>query len=127
MPAPLIARKIGYKWSSERRYVCIFVLLVVVDSFEEIWMPKGRRVRDEEATEDCRPAPTVEWFDNNGQLITASEKYKIENTALNTVLTIKNICVRDRGEYKLRIRNRCGEDTFSISIQVRSPSKLYYI
>ncbi|EYC10055.1 hypothetical protein Y032_0057g2742 [Ancylostoma ceylanicum] len=64
-----------------------------------------------------RPAPTVEWFDNNGQLITASDKYKIENTALNTVLTIKNICVRDRGEYKLRIRNRCGEDSFSISIQ----------
>ncbi|EPB68162.1 immunoglobulin I-set domain protein [Ancylostoma ceylanicum] len=67
-----------------------------------------------------RPAPTVEWFDNNGQLITASDKYKIENTALNTVLTIKNICVRDRGEYKLRIRNRCGEDSFSISIQVGS-------
>ncbi|KIH44937.1 immunoglobulin I-set domain protein [Ancylostoma duodenale] len=85
-----------------------------------------REVREEEAMEG-RPAPTVEWFNNNGQLITASEKYKIENTALNTVLTIKNICVRDRGEYKLRIRNRCGEDTFSISIQVRSRSKLCYI
>ncbi|RCN39644.1 immunoglobulin I-set domain protein [Ancylostoma caninum] len=86
-----------------------------------------RGVREEEAMEDCRPAPTVEWFDNNGQLITESEKYKIENTALNTVLTIKNICVRDRGEYKLRIRNRCGEDTFSISIQVRSRFKQCYI
>ncbi|KIH55754.1 immunoglobulin I-set domain protein [Ancylostoma duodenale] len=71
-----------------------------------------------------RPAPSVEWFDNNGQLITVSEKYKIENTALNTVLTIKNICVRDRGEYKLRIRNRCGEDAFSISIQCLYISEL---
>ncbi|KAK6753136.1 hypothetical protein RB195_012624 [Necator americanus] len=70
-----------------------------------------------EVTRIRRPTPVVEWFNNNGELITSSEKYKVESAALNTVLTVRNISVIDRGEYKLRIKNRCGEDNFSISIQ----------
>ncbi|KAK6058697.1 immunoglobulin I-set domain protein [Cooperia oncophora] len=74
-----------------------------------------------------RPAPSVEWFDNNGQLISDSEQFKIENAELSTVLTIKRLRVEDRGEFKLRIRNRCGEDSFSIGIQVTFESALSHL
>ncbi|PIO76038.1 immunoglobulin I-set domain protein [Teladorsagia circumcincta] len=65
-----------------------------------------------------RPVPSVEWLDNNGQVISDSERFKIENVGLSTVLTIRRLRVEDRGEFKLRIRNRCGQDTFPIGIQI---------
>ncbi|XGW01160.1 hypothetical protein V3C99_013825, partial [Haemonchus contortus] len=65
-----------------------------------------------------RPAPTVEWLDNNGQLISNSERFIVDNVGLSTVLTIRRLLLTDRGEFKLRVWNRCGEDTFPISIQI---------
>ncbi|VDL82222.1 unnamed protein product [Nippostrongylus brasiliensis] len=66
-----------------------------------------------------RPVPNVEWLDSQGQLITAdSDKFRIENVGLSTVLTIKRLRAEDRGEFRLRVWNRCGEDCFPISIQV---------
>ncbi|KAK6031811.1 hypothetical protein OSTOST_02021 [Ostertagia ostertagi] len=65
----------------------------------------------------CRPVPSVEWLDNNGQPISDSERFEIQNVGLSTVLTIRRLRIEDRGEFKLRIRNRCGQDTFPIGIQ----------
>ncbi|WKY09394.1 hypothetical protein Q1695_002059 [Nippostrongylus brasiliensis] len=66
-----------------------------------------------------RPVPNVEWSDSQGQLITAdSDKFRIENVGLSTVLTIKRLRAEDRGEFRLRVWNRCGEDCFPISIQI---------
>ncbi|CAI4227244.1 unnamed protein product [Auanema sp. JU1783] len=43
---------------------------------------------------------------------------KIESTALNTVLTINKIESSDVGAFTLRVKNRCGEDSYGISIKV---------
>nr|CDJ96599.1 Immunoglobulin I-set and Fibronectin domain containing protein [Haemonchus contortus] len=60
----------------------------------------------------------LEWLDNNGQSISNSERFIVDNVGLSTVLTIRRLLLTDRGEFKLRVWNRCGEDTFPISIQI---------
>uniref|UniRef100_A0A1I7X1U3 Fibronectin type-III domain-containing protein n=1 Tax=Heterorhabditis bacteriophora TaxID=37862 RepID=A0A1I7X1U3_HETBA len=68
-------------------------------------------------TNSC-PTPTVEWNDNKGELIKNSEKFKVEISGLNTILTISGVEVSDRGEYTLRVKNHCGEDSYPIAIQI---------
>ncbi|VDP04101.1 unnamed protein product [Heligmosomoides polygyrus] len=67
-----------------------------------------------------KPTPSVEWLDNHGQLIAPdSDRFKIANVGLTTVLIIRRLRIEDKGDFKLRVRNRCGEDAFAIAIQSR--------
>ncbi|KAJ1359849.1 hypothetical protein KIN20_018667 [Parelaphostrongylus tenuis] len=65
-----------------------------------------------------QPAPVVEWTDNTGKPISESKMFKIECTAQGTKLSMKSISVTESGVYKLKVKNRCGEDSISINVQV---------
>ncbi|KJH43328.1 kinase domain protein [Dictyocaulus viviparus] len=64
-----------------------------------------------------QPTPNVEWINSNGKQIVESKTHKIESTAQGTTLSITDLHVSDSGKYKLKIKNRCGEDSIVINIQ----------
>ncbi|KIH46020.1 immunoglobulin I-set domain protein, partial [Ancylostoma duodenale] len=73
------------------------------------------------------PSPTVEWTDNAGKPISDTATYKIKNTPTSTLLTIKNITSKHAGQYKLKIKNRNGEDVLPVTVQVRQLYLYYFL
>ncbi|VDK50188.1 unnamed protein product [Anisakis simplex] len=68
----------------------------------------------------CRPAPTAQWVDNRGVVISGkSPHYKIETSENQSVLIISRVHADNKGNYALRVKNRSGEDRCDIPIQVR--------
>uniref|UniRef100_A0A8D0DYH3 Titin n=1 Tax=Salvator merianae TaxID=96440 RepID=A0A8D0DYH3_SALMN len=57
-----------------------------------------------------RPKPTVEWFKDNVPL-KQTTRVNEENTASNTLLTIKEACRDDVGKYLVKLSNSAGEAT----------------
>uniref|UniRef100_A0A8D0DY14 Titin n=1 Tax=Salvator merianae TaxID=96440 RepID=A0A8D0DY14_SALMN len=64
-----------------------------------------------------RPKPTVEWFKDNVPL-KQTTRVNEENTASNTLLTIKEACRDDVGKYLVKLSNSAGEATEILSIIV---------
>lgn len=74
-----------------------------------------------------RPNPTVAWS-HNGEMITNSDRYELQNSEKNSSLKITRAQRSDRGEYHLRAINKLGEDSVSFLLTVTakpsSPGKV---
>uniref|UniRef100_A0A670XYG7 Titin n=1 Tax=Pseudonaja textilis TaxID=8673 RepID=A0A670XYG7_PSETE len=64
-----------------------------------------------------RPKPTVTWLKDNVPL-RQTTRVNEENTENNTVLTIKEACKEDVGQYLVKLTNSAGEATEILSIIV---------